>query len=197
MYFDIRVEYEFTGSTGVGLFLGDSITAGYGNGDVMSGTHPATLPHESWPLAAGLMGSFCAINGGLSSGSTGHFLASTAAAFTRFDLATTVPDFAVISLGTNDLGATHTSIQTNFMTIIDILRSLGIQKIFLTTILPRSYTQYTGTLQAATIAGATSISSSYSPGNVSIQVGSGALQEMVRAGYARMARLAASLGNTL
>jgi lysophospholipase L1-like esterase len=176
---DVRMEYEFVGANPVGLFIGDSITDGNGDGDLTSGQN-GTLPHETWPGAGALKNGFCAINLGISSAnSSGTFSALSKWSFTRADLATTVPDFAVIALGANDLGSTAATIQGWQATVIANVKSLGIKRIYLATVTPRYGPANQGSITAGIGIGVTSISSTYSPGNVPILLGAGPTQEKV------------------
>jgi lysophospholipase L1-like esterase len=173
---DIRVEYEVRSSRKVGLFLTDSIGVGFGDGDSASGLSglagSGTLATEAWPQIAAKMGGFICQHAGMSSGSTGDYASITKPAFTRFDLAETIPDFAVIALGTNDLGAGYGQIQANMLAIMNVLRTAGVKRIYIQTLLPRNAGS-AGTLTADATVGATTVSTSYNPGTVPIQFGGG------------------------
>lgn len=180
IYLDVRVEYEFEGTNPVVMHVTDSLGIGYGDG-TQGYTSPgaASLPYEAPPVAAGLMGDYCVVNLGVGSATTGTFISPTAYGWTRADMATTVPDAAVIQLGTNSLGAAYSTNAINLNTHIDTIRALGIKKIYMVTLTPRGLTTNAGTLQANASAGATSITSSFNPGNVAILIGSGMNQEQV------------------
>jgi len=177
---DIRVEYEVRSTRKVGLFLTDSIGVGYGDGDFPSGLSgiagSGTLPTEAWPQVAAKLGGFICQHAGMSSGSTGDYTPVTKAAYTRFDLAGTVPDFAVIALGTNDLGAGYGQVQANMLAIMNVLRTAGVKRIYIQTLLPRN-SGTIGTLSADAAAGATTVTTSYNPGNVTLGFGTGSNYE--------------------
>jgi lysophospholipase L1-like esterase len=174
---DVRIEFEFAGAQPVGLAVGDSITHGRGDGDV-TGTRKATLPHQSWPCLGGEQAGAVVANLAVSSATTGNFTAANMLTYTRADLATTVPDFALIAIGANELGADMSMVETNIMTLIDVLRGLGIPKVYLCTVTPRSdIANQRGTLSAAAASGATTLSSSVNTGATSITVGVGVGQE--------------------
>jgi lysophospholipase L1-like esterase len=178
---DVRIEYEFVGPQQVGVFIGDSITAGLGDGDV-TGSYLGTLFNEKYPNVAASRGGFIAVNLGIGStgltASPGNVFQSTSNyAWTRADLATTVPDFAVICLGTNDLGGSIAAILTAYRTLIANIRSLGINRIFVGTILPRYGQAFQGYLTANAAAAATTISSTINTGAVPILIGTGRTQE--------------------
>jgi lysophospholipase L1-like esterase len=180
IYLDVRVEYEFEGTNPVIMHVTDSLGVGYGDGaQGYSSPGIASLPYEAPPVAAGLMGDYCVVNLGVGSATTGTFISPTAYGWTRADMATTVPDAAVIQLGTNSLGAAYSTNAVNLNTHIDTIRALGIRKIYIVTITPRGYTANAGTIGADAAAGATSITSSFNPGNVAILIGSGMNQEQV------------------
>jgi lysophospholipase L1-like esterase len=161
MLCDMRLEYEFADTAAIGLFIGDSITAGFSDGDVTK-TQPGTHAHDAWPAQAGQAVGYVATNLGIGSADHTNFAAGSYA-LTRVDLATTVPDFAVLSLGTNDgLVAGLSTVQAALTAILSNLRSQGIQKLYVTTIPPRANTQ--GYLTANAASGATTISGSYNPG---------------------------------
>jgi lysophospholipase L1-like esterase len=179
-YLDVRVEYEFEGTNTVVLHITDSLGLGYGDGaQGYSSPGAASLPSEAPPVLAGLLGDYAVCNLAIGSATTGTFISPTSYPWTRADLATTVPDAAVIQLGTNSLGAAYSTNAVNLNTHIDSLRTLGIKKIYLATITPRGYTTLAGTLQADAAAAATTVSSSFNPGNVAILIGSGMNQEQV------------------
>lgn len=146
--FDWRIEYEFdsvgTNGTSVVLFMGDSITEGIINNS------PATqaLQHETWPGAAAIRNGFAAVNMGVHSACANNSLpqltfdpvvAAGLWKYKRFDLTTTIPDKAVIKLGTNDFGVTLSAYQAGMTNIINYLRdTIGIKEIYLCTIIPRN-----------------------------------------------------------
>jgi hypothetical protein len=138
--FDIVLEYEYIGVTPIGLFLGDSLTAGYINnpGAAMAGYYGKT---DSWPVRAGLLGGFCAFNNGVGSSVSGTWASGAFYGWTQRDFATCVPDFAVIALGTNDAGATPlATYQANVEAIVTILQGFGIGRIYVCTVPPANLT---------------------------------------------------------
>ena len=173
-YFDIRVEYEFVGTTPIGVFIGDSITEGTSDGDVFR-TQQACLPHEAWPGAAGMQGNYATINLGTASANLATFDASNKRAWARADLATTVPDFAVIALGTNNIGAGYQVNVAAYVAMFQLIKSMGIKRIFVSTLVPRTdAAALAGTLAADIAVGVTSISSTVSiPNGTPIQMGWG------------------------
>ncbi len=138
-YMDIRMEYEYVGSNAIGFFIGTSITCGYGSSELVSSKAPIGHmgPDNCYPMIAGAHGGKCNINGGVGS-MTSAIMSTTPAtnlAWTRFDLATCVPDYAVIDLGLPEI-TTFTSLatfQTNIRAIIAYLQGLGIKRIFMLT----------------------------------------------------------------
>ena len=180
IYLDVRVEYEFEGTNPIVMHVTDSLGVGYGDGTQgYSSPGIASLPYEAPPVAAGLMGNYCVVNLGVGSATTGTFISPTAYGWTRADMATTVPDAAVVQLGTNSLGAAYSTNAINLNTHFETIRALGIKKIYIVTLTPRGLTANAGTLGADAAAGATSITSSFNPGNVAILIGSGMNQEQV------------------
>jgi lysophospholipase L1-like esterase len=177
-YLDIRIEFYTTDSAPIGLFLGDSITKGYGDGDVQAARQGCNV-HEAWPGAAGLKGRFNFINSGYEGTKASDFVTFTDWTWQRIDFATTVPDFAVIAFGTNDAsaGQSASTIIGNVITIMDKVASLGIKKIYLATITPRGFTT-AGNLTAAANISDTTITSSVSfAATATIQINVGRSQE--------------------
>ena len=148
--FDIRMEFEFVGSNQIGLFIGDSLTNGY----IANPTGVGKMgPDSTWPqMAANRMGAL-AINAGVNGSTTSGWTSSTSTAWTRFDLSTCVPDFAVVSLGINQLnsGQYLPNYQADILTIVSNLQTLGIKRIYLTTTPP--YTGLAGSNKQAIQAG--------------------------------------------
>lgn len=160
---DLRLEYEVAGAVRVGMFIGDSITAGAA--DTAGAIPPESdarvgiLPHERWPDLAGRAGNFCAINLGVGSIGGASFNASTNMQFTRATVGTsaTVPDFGVSLLGTNDIYGGFAAVTAKITASVAALRALGIKEIFHGTLLPKGQTTFAGTITGATTVGATSI----------------------------------------
>lgn len=179
---DVRVEYECVTDAPLGLAIGDSITRGNSDGDVRA-LSPGTS-WENWPAAASIMGRFPMANLGLDIANLDvTFTDPARRSWTRADLATTVPDFALVALGTNSLGMPFGSAATYFETIVNYLRvTLGIPRIYLCTIIPYlpGATGNFGTLTSASSISDTSISSSISiPSGTDIQIDIGRSQETV------------------
>jgi lysophospholipase L1-like esterase len=165
LFGDIRVEYEVEAGTRVGVFFGDSITAGAADtagaippeGDARVGI----LPSERWPDLAGRAANFCAINLGVGSITAAGFNTTSVMAITRAAIGTsaTIPDFGVILLGTNDLPVGFTSTTQRIADSVGVMKALGVKDVYLATILPKGLAASSGTLSSATIVGATSITS--------------------------------------
>lgn len=135
MYGDWRIEYEFVGSTPVGLHVGDSLTEGQASADTPMSAHP-----QMFGLAARVAVASCAVSGiSLSTivgWATSHFY------WSRFGLGSGwTPDYAVLWLGTNDIAAGRTTaqIKADMTTVIGILRGFGIDRIFVGLVAPRSF----------------------------------------------------------
>lgn len=161
-YVDVRCEYEYTTDVleagtvrnPVVLFIGDSITAGHLQSDY-STSGPYNYKIDCFPEQVGARHGYGIINAGVGqsrvrqspiSGTNSGWdqVTTTAHNFlARFDLATTLPDAAVIMIGTNDVGAsslqTFTNITASYATLIANLRTLGIDRIHLCTIPPGGY----------------------------------------------------------
>lgn len=141
---DVRIEYEFSTPSGAGgtpvvLCLGDSITAGYVGGSEPVG-FAGTWPHETWPGVAGLRNGFAYMNAGIGGAAWTTFDDVTKWSFARMDLATTVPDYAIIAIGSNAVSSLA-STEDALTTLVGILRStLGITRIMIATIIPREFT---------------------------------------------------------
>jgi lysophospholipase L1-like esterase len=167
-YFDIRMDVEYVTTlradgrptVPVVLFIGDSITEG----------HPPTASafsywrHESWAGQAAIRNQFCAVNTGIAGTTTSQWAAATTSShnyFVGFDLATTVPDVAVISIGINDDAAATSAAtqQANIETIIDTCRNvLGIPRVFLATKIPSNFASPITVTGGATTSGSKDIS---------------------------------------
>ena len=177
---DVRIEYEFVGTQRIGVVLGDSITAGSSGGD-WTAQAAGTLSHQSWPGQAALRGGFSLINLGVPSAPLENFNSTTRRAISRVDLATTVPDFAIVALGTNNDAQIESNVP-KFAAVIDTVRALGIKEIYVATLTPRLDLTpgKFGRLAASAAAGATSISSTISiPSGTTALIGSGSEAERV------------------
>jgi lysophospholipase L1-like esterase len=153
--FDTRIQYEVSASPSylVGFVVGASGESGYTpNGDTSTNPTPGTLPQEAWPEVMGLRNNNLVINGGLGGSSTNDWVNATKRPYSRFDLTTTVPNYAIIGmLASNDIsGVSPTAdaatvasalntIETNMTTISNNLRAAGIKRVFYTTIAPRGW----------------------------------------------------------
>lgn len=143
---DVRLEYEFETTPEQGkkfiAVLGDSISYGWNTSDGGAGS-----TWESWPGQAMLRTGHHFANlsvGGMTAAQPAEtFLPGASWLWERIDLATTVPDVAIISLGTNDLdGGAATAAQTEaaLATLIETFQSMGVGEIYLGTLIPRMYT---------------------------------------------------------
>lgn len=135
---DVRFEYEYpsptTGAPPIVLGIGDSNMSGYS-----SDPEGNFYPHEVWLGQACLRQGAQWINLGVASSSPSDFATLTDWCYARADLATTVPDCAVIAQGTNALGVAFSTFQMQFLAIVSNLRSLGIPRIYVLTIPPHGY----------------------------------------------------------
>lgn len=185
-YLDVQIEYEFVGTNKIGLFVGDSNTAGFTQGDIL-GQAAGTLTHEAWPGVAALRKRFAHINLGVPSATYDTFASTANFCLSRVDLSATTPDFAVIALGTNQLSFYSTAIG-KYQTVIDQVLALGVprSRIYLCTIPPRSdHAALFGTITAPAAAGATSITATVAPGNgLVFSLGNGRSSETPTAGAA-------------
>lgn len=144
---DIRIEYEFAttvqGGVAVGAFIGDSITSGWSSDTSTPGATPPVLsgaePHQTWPGAAGMRNGFAWINMGVGSTTAAQWSSGSGWRWARCDLTTNIADFGVISLCTNDVvaNATESNMETNIQSCVAVLRSLGINEIYLGTMIAR------------------------------------------------------------
>lgn len=142
--FDVRIEFEFVGTNPVGLFIGASNDEGFISGTgvgsvaINEETNAYITPQESWPGVFGLRNNALWVNAAICGATETPFMASNRLAITRFDLATTIPDFAVINLGANSIlaGTAVATVQSNVSTVVGVVRGLGIKRIFLTTMQP-------------------------------------------------------------
>lgn len=176
---DVIVEYEFRDVTQIGLFIGDSNTVTYSPTapPLISGAAAGALPHESWPVIAGQLGGFAAINFGVGSATPADFGTTYARMWSRADIASSEIDFAVCSLGTNGLNKDVTLFVAQFLAINAKLRATyGIDRIFWTTVTPRGYESAFARLSSPASPGATTVSLDRSPtltGGQEILIGSG------------------------
>jgi lysophospholipase L1-like esterase len=136
---DKRIEYEFVGDEKIGLFIGASSEEGYnlvaaGAGYEMIGVY------EAWPGVYGMRNRVAWLNAAVSGAVGGAFTNPNAWQYKRFDLETTKPDFAVICMGGNSIISggitTLTGLQNELGAVITALLSLGINRYYISTILP-------------------------------------------------------------
>lgn len=131
---DLRLEYEAAvpSSTKVTLVCADSIAQGSSGGD------DGAYPHESWPGAYALRSGEPVVNLGAAATLLSQWAAGPGWKIGRADLATTVPDRAIIALGTNDLsGGSLVNFTSQLTTLIAYLRDVvGIKDVRVATIIP-------------------------------------------------------------
>lgn len=141
---DVRMEYEIdaTEKDLVALVIGASGESGYsGTGDLSANPRVLNDPVDAWPSVWAAQQGYHVINAGIFGSATTDWLSTASRPYTRLDLATTVPDVAIIgSMVSNDisLGASLATLEANYYTLIGNLRSLGIKRIVGMTIPPRS-----------------------------------------------------------
>lgn len=152
VYFDARLEYEFPArqradgrpEVEVGLLVGDSVAMGLAQDVTLI---PGLIAsHETWAGQAALRNKFALINAAIpatrlaNGAGTGWTQVTTRAHdwLARFDLTTTIPDFAIIALGLNDCsaGTSEATQRDALQTIIANLRSFGIKRLYVATIIP-------------------------------------------------------------
>jgi lysophospholipase L1-like esterase len=122
-----------------------------------------------------MQGNYAVANLGTASANLATFSNASNRAWARADLATTVPDFAVVALGTNNIGAAYTVNITAYVQLFQLIKGMGIKRIFVSTLIPRTdAASLAGTVTADMAAGATSFTSSISiPNGTPIQIGWG------------------------
>jgi lysophospholipase L1-like esterase len=136
---DKRVEYEFVADDLVGLLIGASGDEGYNLTVGLDGTGGfEVLPvHETWAGVHGLRNKVHWVNASIVGATQTPYLDRTALTYTRFDMTTTVPDFAVVSLGGNSVlsgAGVLATIKSEIATVVSQVRALGINRIYLATI---------------------------------------------------------------
>ncbi len=141
---DIRMEYEVlaTAKDLVAFVIGASGESGYsGSGDLSSSARALNDAVDAWPSVWASQQGYHVTNAGLFGSATTDWTSGSGRPYTRFDLATTVPDIAIIgSQASNDinLGTSVSTIVSNYYTIVANLKALGIKRIFGLTIPPRN-----------------------------------------------------------
>lgn len=141
---DTVIEYEFVGTNPVGFFCGDSITSGYaGNATVLAGVVANSCgPMNAWPELAASRSGFVAVNGGVGGDTaTNWTTVASNGRYSRFDLTTTPPDFAVVFFGANEAVGSRTlsNYQNDIAGVVTALQgTLGIQRIYVSTTIPNT-----------------------------------------------------------
>lgn len=139
---DTIIEYEFVGTNLVGFFVGDSITSGYaGNATTLAGVVANSCgPQNAWPELAAMRSGFAAVNGGIGGDSATNWGSSSNQRYTRFDLTTTVPDFACVFFGANEAVGSRTlsNYQGDIAAVVTALQALSVNRIYVCTTLPNS-----------------------------------------------------------
>lgn len=133
---DVRLEYEtqVDPSTPVVLVVGASAESGY-NPDTPQD------PSESWPYQLGLRSGCLVIGCGLGGTGMSAFNSTSNRSLARLDLASTVPDIAVIgTAASNDInaGETLSTLKDMYANIRSALTTLGIPRFYALTVPPRS-----------------------------------------------------------
>jgi lysophospholipase L1-like esterase len=134
---DIRVEadVEVPADTPLVVVLGTSIDQGsWGT----AGRGPVPM-HKRWPEAAGLRNGLLVTNLGIGSASYGEEDSQDAESwrYERADLVNNVPDIAILGGATNDLsGVSVEETKERYKAVIDMLRELGIDRIYANTLIP-------------------------------------------------------------
>jgi lysophospholipase L1-like esterase len=141
VWYDIRLEYEYVPDNSalanlVGLVVGDSIAGGYQN---VGGDGGAYSAYEAWPGVAGLRMGHPIMGAAMAGAISSSFATITNFSWTRLNLATTIPDYAIIALGVND--ATSKTVlatyEDNITKLIEkLVNEKGIPSIYLATICP-------------------------------------------------------------
>ena len=159
--FDFQIEYEYTGDQRLGLFIGDSITAGNGGDNAKYAP-----PFLTWPAHVAARQAGTHVNAGVGGSKSGDWAGATTGGYwDRFDWANLKPDYVIVSLGRNDITApvSLATFQANMDTIVQKLRTTfgtGIP-IYLGTVAPRNDT-VAGVLSTAAASGATTLTSTKS-----------------------------------
>jgi hypothetical protein len=158
---DRFIEYEFVavGKVSVGVVISDSTGVG------VSSTGVPVRPDQIWGARAAQSLGCPIMLGGMSGYSTSNFATPTNGVFSRLGLMTTadpdriIPDFAILSIGVNDVAAVQndSNTMTNIYTIAANLRALGIARIFITTPMQRLKNGITGFFSQGTLAVAAAI----------------------------------------
>ncbi|MDO7841059.1 SGNH/GDSL hydrolase family protein [Sphingomonas immobilis] len=141
IYGEMRIEYELAVPVGldtkIGLWITDSLGEGYSNPKEGMGN----FVHETTPGQVAMREGIAMVNASIGTSTLEQWatLPLTDPRWSFLDLATTVPDFAVIGPGINDIqlnGRTFAQMQPWVGQLCDRLRGLGIKKIYATTLMP-------------------------------------------------------------
>lgn len=134
-----RVEYEFAGSTSIGIVWGDSLTEGY---DPDNTTTANLTMNKTWhQLVSQRMGIPICVSGWYGS-ATSSWTAVANNIYQQWVNSGLTIDFVIIDLGSNDAsgGAGLATYQANLALIVGIAKTLGIPNVYLCTIAPRGLT---------------------------------------------------------
>ncbi|ETT26227.1 hypothetical protein RAJCM14343_4722 [Rhodococcus aetherivorans] len=174
---DVVVQYRFAETVQHGLYVGDSRTISYSQSRLplpalVTDVPVSALPHESWPLTAAAMSGAAGSNLGVGSTTLADWAVNNLHLWDRVPAGEQY-DFAVVSLGINGISGGLNGFSTHMQTINARLRSMGIGRIWWTTIAPAGYADQYAKLTAPAAAGATTLSLSASPPAGTLLVGSG------------------------
>ncbi len=130
---DVRLEVQWAGRYGIAI--GDSIT------DSGPGTDGGPFPYETWPGVLGLNLGYPVADMGVQGSTAANWIITTNELWTRMSsiAAGHTPDFAVVSLGFNDIvaGELLATIEGNIETIMNYLKTtLKIPRVYLGTVTP-------------------------------------------------------------
>jgi lysophospholipase L1-like esterase len=131
--FDIFIEVEYTGSTPIVAFFGDSLTVGH------AATHPI---FDSYPCRFALAHGVMPIHYAYTGTTLTEWTDTTKPKWTKFTTSLTKPDAAVVYIGGNDIsnGDSAATVEGRLTTFMQNIRDLlGIQTIYLATMTPRNW----------------------------------------------------------
>jgi lysophospholipase L1-like esterase len=136
---DVVLEYEWVGAQKKVTWLGDSITSGITT--LVTTALGLTGIGCSHPILSAQRFGYVSENFGIAGTTLQYWANAAAVGWTQRDFATTVPDVAVIALGTNDItgGRTAAQMTSNLQTIIANLKTLGINRVGVATIVPGAF----------------------------------------------------------
>ena len=133
-FFDIRLEYEATDSFYLVFCIGDSIT------EALNSTEFGT--QFSWPSQVGRRQNIRTLNGGIAGILPSEYGNASHRKWTRWGLEARGVQTAIIALGTTAIqnSVPLDTLKSEILSIMTILRdSFGIQRIYLSTVNPRSF----------------------------------------------------------